>query len=165
MLDPEIEKKYRSQVRKSHPRSGATWQRLSETDGKPCNEASPYWEHVHNSYKKQRQWNDHDGGVFNEVDAASADGRAYNEKGDLQSLIRNEDCQKEVVARVRKLVELSKQILTEQQYHVFILMAVKDPHLTVRETAKVLSISSSRVGQLWTAARKKLEKAYEQRTA
>lgn len=71
----------------------------------------------------------------------------------------------EVKERVKKLLELSKQILTEQQYHVFVMMAVKEPHLTVREVAKVMSLSSARVGQLWQAARKKLEKAYEQRTA
>src|ERR1051326_3190011 len=164
MLDPEIEKRYRSQVRKSHPRSGASWQRATEISTKPCGESSPYWESVHDHHKKARQWNDGGAGTFDEVDAASADGRAFNQKGDIQSLMRHEEIVKETQERVRKLLELSKQILTEQQYHVFILMAVKEPHLTVRETAKVLSLSTSRVGQLWQMARKKLERAYESRT-
>lgn len=75
-----------------------------------------------------------------------------------------DDITKEVQERVQKLLQLSKQILTEQQYRVFVLIAVKDPALTEREAAKVLNISRGRVHQLWEAARIKMQKAYESRT-
>jgi DNA-directed RNA polymerase specialized sigma24 family protein len=76
-----------------------------------------------------------------------------------------DDITKEVQGRVEKLMKLSKQILTEQQYKVFVLLAVKDPPLKQREVAKLLGLSRGRINQLWEAARKKMAKAYEQRTA
>ena len=81
------------------------------------------------------------------------------------SMYEIQEADKEVQDRVRKLLDISKQILTEQQYKVFFLRAVKGPALTEREIAKVLSITPGRVHQLWDAASKKLQKAYEDRTA
>lgn len=161
----EIEKRYRKIIR-SHPRSGAKWQRTKEIECKPSSgEASPYWNHVHDNHKKHSQWRDADGNSFDESDTANGDGRAFNQKGDIQSLMREVERQEETTVRVRKLLALSKQLLTEQQYNVFIMLAVKEPHLTEREAAKVLSITPGRVHQLWAKAQKKLQEAYDKRTA
>lgn len=87
-----------------------------------------------------------------------------NDVVDLTTLQRNEEIENEVTGRVRKLLNLAKQVLTEQQYNVFILTMVKDPALTYREAGKVLGISFGRVRQHADALRAKLEKAYNERT-
>lgn len=68
---------------------------------------------------------------------------------------------KEVQERVRKLVGIAKQILTEQQYKVFFFLTNRE--MTERQVAKVLAISQPRVHALWEAARTKLQDAYEKR--
>lgn len=124
----EIEKRYRSEARRSRPRSGAVWQRVRET-----NRENP-------------------------------DELGYDSVGDMQSRSITDETTKEVTGRVRKLLDLAKQILTVQQYNVFVMLAVKEPHLTERETARVLSVTPGRVHQLWVKAQVKLQKAYTERT-
>lgn len=70
---------------------------------------------------------------------------------------------KEVQRRVQKLMGIAKQILTEQQYKVFFFLAERT--MTERQVAKVLGISQPRVHALWEAARTKLQRAYDERTA
>lgn len=163
MENKEIEKRYRKVIR-SHPRSGATWQHTKEIDCAPATDSkSPYWEDAKSRRKSQ--------GVelsgaedIHEHDAASGDNRAFQQKGDIQTLVRNAEYQEETTARVRKLLDLAKQILTTQQYNVFVMLAVKEPHLTERETAKVLGVTPGRVHQLWVKAQVKLQRAYNERT-
>jgi|SRR6185312_9960921 len=114
---------------------------------------SSYWNHAH---KHGRYSPD---GTFEEP--LRANPNYLDETMDMYSV---QAADKEVQARVEKLLKLAKQILTEMQYKAFVLLAVKDPALTEREAAKVLSISRGRVHQLWTIAREKLQAAYEGRT-
>lgn len=82
---------------------------------------------------------------------------------DDQGFYAARETENEVKGRVTKLLSLAKQILTEQQYNVFVMIAVKEPHFTEREAAKVLNVTPGRVHQLWDAARAKLQKAYTER--
>lgn len=66
----------------------------------------------------------------------------------------------ETKERLKDLLKTAKQILTEQQYKVFDLLALRSPVCTQREVAKKLGISHGRVAQLWEIARVKLQKAY-----
>lgn len=72
------------------------------------------------------------------------------------------DDAKEVQRRVQKLLEIAKQILTEQQYKVFFFLTERQ--MKERQVAKVLGISQPRVHALWETARTKLQRAYDQRT-
>lgn len=112
-----------------------------------------YWDEVAVSRHRNSE------GEFEENPRANPD--SLDEK---MSMYQVKEAEQEVQGRVRKLMELSKQILTQQQYNVFILLAVKDPALTEREAAKALSITRGRVHQLWAIARAKMEKAYNERT-
>lgn len=156
MTQQEIDKKYRTAVRKKQPRSGATWQRVKEEKIAPTDSA--YWDHVHANAAPTED------NEYKEVVAANADGLGFSEKGDIQTMTRNAEYTQELTVRARKLLDLAKQILTTQQYNVFVMLAVKEPHLTERETAKVLSVTPGRVHQLWVKAQTKLQKAYEERT-
>jgi len=125
--------------------------------------------HVKDSTSKKGYWNHvelhnrrNDEGEVLENKHANPD-VINDESGNY--MYQPDEATKEVQERVHKLLKLSKQILTQQQYNVFVLMAVKEPALTERETAKALSLSKTRVHTLWNAAREKLKVAYEQRTA
>lgn len=158
MTPKDLEKKYKTAIRKKNPRSGASWQRVKEVTG-PKESGSAYWDHV------QSQSAPSEDGEHRENVEANPDQMGFKAKGDIQSMILSAEHSQEIQARVRKLLDLAKQLLTEQQYNVFVMLAVKEPHLTERETAKVLSITPGRVHQLWAKARLKLQRAYEQRTA
>lgn len=123
--------------------------------------------HVRDTYSSMKYWNH---AAIHQ--RATPDGeldehvRANPDSLDqAMSMYEVSEAAKEVQERVRKLLDLAKQILTEQQYNVFVMRAVKEPALTEREIAKVLSITPGRVHQLWETASKKLQKAYEDRTA
>lgn len=156
MTQQEIEKKYRSEVRKKQPRSGATWQRVREEKGGTTDSA--YWDHVHANTTPSED------NEYKETVNANPDGLGFRSKGDIQSMQIAAEQSEEITVRVRKLLDLAKQILTTQQYNVFVMLAVKEPHLTERETAKVLSITPGRVHQLWAKAQTKLQGAYRDRT-
>lgn len=142
MDDKTLNKLYISAIRR-RKKSGARWQKVKEV---PVEQARD-----------------------NERD----DDRAHERAGALggfapgtsiPTMIRNQEIAEEVKGRVRTLLALSKQILTERQYAVFVLIALKEPAMTEREVAKVLSISPGRVNQLRTAAMAKLRRAYDERT-
>lgn len=117
-------------------------------------------------FSEKRYWDSVKKTTRQGMEEADENPRANPDKLDeAMSMYQVKEAEREVQGRVRKLMELSKQILTQQQYNVFVLMAVKDPALTERETAKALSITRGRVHQLWVIARNKLEKAYNERTA
>lgn len=157
MTPQEIEKRYRSVIRKSHPRSGATWQRVKEITTK-VDSGSAYWDHVQSNTAPSED------NEYKESPSANPDGLGFKAKGDFQSMAIAAEQSEEVTVRVRKLLDLAKQILTTQQYNVFVMLAVKEPHLTERETAKVLSVTPGRVHQLWVKAQAKLQRAYDERT-
>jgi DNA-binding CsgD family transcriptional regulator len=98
------------------------------------------------------------------VEPDLAIGREFPRKFSVPTALRNEEMEQEVKDRVHKLLGLARQILTERQYAVFFMVAIKEPALTEREIAKVLSISPGRVNQLRTAAMAKLRRAYDERT-
>lgn len=162
MLSTEIEKRYKKLAREKQPRSGAVWQRVKEKnvsrENRFPNKSSAYWNHV------QSQVGLGEEKEYRENVEANPDLITNGPKIDIQSQIRNEEHTAEVVERVRALMSLAKQILTEQQYNVFILTMVKDPALTYREAGKTLGISFGRVRQLADATREKLQKAYTERT-
>lgn len=85
-----------------------------------------------------------------------------DELGEGAAMYHVTDDAKEVQRRVQKLIELSKQILTEQQYKVFFFLTERQ--MKERQVAKVLGISQPRVHALWETAREKLQKAYDDRT-
>ena len=79
-----------------------------------------------------------------------------------QAMFHVDEATKETQERVRALLKLAKQILTEQQYRVFELIGLKNK--TIRYTAKVLKRSPGRIGQLWEVSKVKLQNAYKTRT-
>lgn len=162
MTAAEIEKRYKTAARKKNPRSGAVWQRVKEQkvtdDARYPGKGSAYWNHV------MAQAAPGEDREYHENKEANPDALGFTAIGDIQSQMRNDEAKSEVVSRVRMLMDLAKQILTEQQYNVFILTMVKDPALTLREAGKVLGISFGRVRQLSDMAKAKLARAYDERT-
>lgn len=137
MNEKTLNERYISAVRSKNKRGGAQWQRVKEVPT-------------------------HESRSFESANAAPEYEAA--EGFDATTLQRNQEIEAEVTGRVRKLMELAKQILTQQQYNVFILTMVKDPALTYREAGKVLGISFGRVRQHADTLRAKLERAYNDRT-
>lgn len=156
-MDKDLEKKYQAQIRK-HPHPGAMWQDVKEKRCKPCGENSPYADHA------EKQSGAEDGEESREHPRANPDEHTFRPSQDIQSARLAAEVTEEVQGRVHKLMAVAKQILTEQQYTVFVLLAVKEPHLTEREAAKVMSITPGRVHQLRVKAFEKLQEAYEKRT-
>jgi RNA polymerase sigma factor (sigma-70 family) len=141
-FDRHLNKIYLSAIRQ-RKKSGARWQKVTE---------------VSSAKARPTEYDD---------DRAHARGGSLGEYApgtSIPTMMRNQEIAEEVKGRVHTLLGLAKQILTERQYAVFVLMAVKEPNMTEREIAKVLSISPGRVHQLNTAAMKKLRRAYDERT-
>jgi len=113
-----------------------------------------YWGHANTHGRRSP-----DGETVNETPRANPD--SLDESMGMYEI---QEADKEVQGRVRKLLDIAKQILTDQQYKVFVLVAVKEPAFTEREAAKVMGISRARAHQLWTVAREKLQVAYDKRT-
>lgn len=118
-----------------------------------------YWDHASNHRRWKRDQHTSERNEINENPRANPDCLDQ-----AMSMYEINESDKEVQGRVRKIIDIAKQILTQQQYNVFILLAVKDPALTEREAAKALSLSRGRVSHLWKVARVKLQTAYEKRT-
>lgn len=117
------------------------------------------------TYKKKKYWDF----VFSH-NRRNPNGEAQENREANPDMFREEsamyhvsDEAKEVQARVQKLMMISKQILTEQQYKVFFFLTERT--MTQRAVAKVLGISQKRVNDIWQTAREKLQRAYDERTA
>lgn len=79
-----------------------------------------------------------------------------------QSYYAIDEATQEVQARVRKMVDMAKQVLTVRQYNAFVLVTLKG--LSTVAAARALEVNHQRISQLIAIAHKKLQRVYEERT-